>query len=396
MVKAIIFLSLLLTGVIFLAALLINAVRWAVTSIRNKDSKHISTVIKKNLILFMGIAIFMTACIFVTQIMAYTPAIKDSEGKTVEGSIAELRKVNVNGHNEWISIRGKDKNAPVLLFLAGGPGGTQMAATRYELAKLEDNFVVVSWDQPGSGKSCGCMWPSHITPMTYVQDGIALTEYLKEQFGQEKIYMMGESWGSALGIFIIKEKPEYYAGFIGTGQMVNFKESEIRDYHKAIEIAEEKGDEKKVRDLVSLGEPPYYDGIIAMKSGSYLNYLSTYMASDPEITNGGYNTLRDMFSQEYGLLDSINFFGGLVTTFNAVYPNLYETDLRKDYAHLDVPVYFFIGRHDINAPTDLAEDYYNILDAPQKKLVWFEHSGHSPWINETDLFVKETLKAFKG
>lgn len=93
------------------------------------------------------------------------------------------------------------------------------------------------------------------------------------------------------------------------------------------------------------------------------------MTSDPNITNGRYNTFRDMFSQEYGILDSLNYLLGVMNTFNVVYPQLYEIDLRENFTELEVPAYFFIGRHDINAPTNLAEDYYNLLDAPQKELV---------------------------
>lgn len=132
-----------------------------------------------------------------------------------------------------------NKDAPILLFLAGGPGGTQMAAFRYELEELEKHFVVVNWDQPGSGKSYHCMNRKYISVQTYIEDGVALTEYLRERFGQEKIYLMGESWGSALGIFMIDNKPEYYAGFIGTGQMVDFAKTERLDYQKAMEIAKE-------------------------------------------------------------------------------------------------------------------------------------------------------------
>lgn len=300
----------------------------------------------------------------------------------------------MNGHQEWISIRGKNKNAPVLLFLAGGPGGTQMAATRHELAELEEHFVVVNWDQPGSGKSYNCMKRSDITVQTYTDDGVALTEYLREQFGQNKICLVGESWGSALGVFLVNEKPEYYAGLIGTGQMVDFEETEITDYNKAIEIAQERDDTKTVEKLLRQGEPPYYEGNIAMKSATYLNYLSSYMAGDPNISNGGFNTLRDMFSSEYGILDSINYMLGIINTFNVVYPQLYDMDLREEYPKLEVPIYLFIGRNDVNAPTALVEEYYNSLKAPEKELVWFEHSGHNPWLNEKDLFIEETDRAF--
>lgn len=395
MVKIIIFLILTLISVILLLGCLVNGVRWGVCAVRHRSGQ-----LAKSAFLKWGVssicAVFVL-CLFVivTQKMASTPAIKDSNGKVVEGSIAELKSVELNGHKEWITVRGTDKNAPILLFLAGGPGGTQMAATRYELAELEKNFVVVNWDQPGSGKSYYCMKRNDITVRTYIEDGIALTEYLRETLGQEKIYLMGESWGSALGIFLINERPEYYAGFIGTGQMVDFVETEKIDYWKAMEIAKERGDEKKIKALTEQGEAPYYEGNIAWQSVTYLDYLTSYMSTNPEITNGGYHTFRDMFASEYGVLDSVNYMLGVMNTFNVVYPTLYGIDLREDYAKLEVPVYFFLGRHDINAPTDLAEEYYNLLDAPKKEIVWFEHSGHSPWLNETERFVDETLRVFE-
>ena len=93
-------------------------------------------------------------------------------------------------------------------------------------------------------------------------------------------------------------------------------------------------------------------------------------------------------------MDKINFFRGIINTYNNVYKQLYTINLRTDYAKLDVPVYFFLGRHDVNAPTVLAEEYVKVLDAPDKGIVWFEHSGHSPWINEPAKFVEEALKCF--
>ena len=115
------------------------------------------------------------------------------------------------------------------------------------------------------------------------------------------------------------------------------------------------------------------------------------MSSNPKIQNRGYNTFRDIFSSEYSIIDKINYLRGIVTTFNHVYPQLYDIDLRTDYSKINVPIYFFLGRHDINAPTPLVEDYLNVLEAPHKEIVWFENSGHSPWINESDRFIKELI-----
>lgn len=392
--KMVLFIIMLMANAVSLLVCGVQGIRCIIRCIRHKDLSRSLSTLRKEAIVFCGLFLIFCVFIAITHWTAYTPAIKEKNGKVVEGSISELTQITLNGHKEWVSIRGENENAPVLLFLAGGPGGTQLAATRYELNELEKNFVVVNWDQPGSGKSFNCMNGKEITVQTYIKDGIALTEYLRERFGQEKIYLMGESWGSALGIFLIDNSPEYFYGFIGTGQMVDFAETEKIDYYKAMEIAKENNNQKLIEKLVKQGEAPYYEGNIAWKSVTYLNCLTTAMAENPNITNGNYNTFRDMFASEYGILDSVNYMLGLMSTFNVVYPTLYETDLREDYAKLEVPVYFFLGRHDINAPTNLAEEYYNILEAPEKEIVWFEHSGHSTWMNETDKFVKETIRVF--
>lgn len=331
-----------------------------------------------------------------SQVTANTPAVIDEYGKTPANAVAELTEIELNGRKQWISIRGRDINNPVLLFLAGGPGGTQMAAVRHELAGLEKHFVVVNWDQPGSGKSYNAAKIDDITVETYIEDGNALTEYLKRRFSQEKIFLIGESWGSALGIFLIDRYPQNYRAFIGTGQMVDFAETERLDYAKAIEIAEQRGDVKLANLLREKGEPPYYGSDMVWKSALYLNYLSEYMAGLTDVRSPGYNTIRDVLSSEYGLIDKINFFRGIINTFNGVYQQLYEIDLRRDYINLEVPVYFFEGRYDFNAPTSLVEEYYDVLNAPEKGIVWFEHSAHSPWINEKDKFIEEVLSCFSG
>jgi len=394
MFYSIAFLILTLLAAITLVSLIVFLVIFLIAQIRKtihpKQTKRVIGIT----IVFCAIILVNVFLVLVSQWSATTPSILDEDGNVVKNSIAELREIELNGRKEWISIRGWNKENPVLLFLAGGPGGSQMAAVRFELAELEKHFIVVNWDQPGSGKSYFATDTEKITKETYIEDGHALTQYLKERFDEEKIYLIGESWGSALGIFLIAQYPEDYHAFIGTGQMVNFKETEIIDYNKAIEIATEKGETELIKQLEANGKPPYYGSDVTWKSALYLNYLSAWMAHHPSIHNPGYNTFRDVFASEYGLLDKINFFRGVINTFNHVYQQLYDIDLRVDYPTLDVPVYFFEGRYDINAPTELVEDYYEILTAPDKDLIWFEHSGHSPWINEPEKFITEVLSCF--
>ncbi|MHC1696408.1 MAG: alpha/beta fold hydrolase [Eubacteriales bacterium] len=394
MIITVIFLVLTLVTAVVLCILLIMAILCFVgVAMKKQEGRRIPRLKKIAMLLAVLITINI-GLVTVTQLTSFTPRIVDDNGNTPQNSIAELTEVTLNGRKQWISLRGWDINKPILLFLAGGPGGTQMAAVRHELSELEKHFVVVNWDQPGAGKSYYAEKTKNITPETYINDGYALTEYLKERFSQEKIYLVGESWGSALGIFLIDRHPESYHAFIGTAQMVAFSETERVDYAKAIEIAKEKGDANILKQLKENGTPPYYGNNVTWKSAVYMNYLSKYMTNNPEIQNPGYSTPRDIGSSEYGIIDKINYARGIIDTYNQVYQQLYDIDMREDYTQLDVPVYFFMGRHDVNAPTVFVEEYMDVLDAPEKQIVWFEHSGHSPWINERDKFVKELLKYF--
>lgn len=358
---------------------------------KGKDGANTVSMLKGAGIVLCGSMIIMVGISMFSQFTSKTPPILNEQGDVLEGSIAELTRIELNDRKEWISIRGENKQNPVLLFLAGGPGGTQMAAVRHDLAELEKHFVVVNWDQPGSGKSFSATARNSLVVDDYIEDGLALTEYLCNRFKQEKIYVVGESWGSALGVFLAADRPDLYHAVIGTGQMVDFLATELLDYQKAMEIAMDNNDYDKIKKLTANGKPPYYGSEVTWNSAEYINYLSVHMSKNPEIKNNGYNNLRDIFSPEYGIMDKINYFRGILLTFNHVYPQLYDTDLRVDYNLLEVPIYFFLGRHDINAPLSLVEDYINVLDAPHKEIIWFEHSGHNPWINESDRFVEELL-----
>ncbi len=334
-----------------------------------------------------GVLLVGVLAVMASQAFATTPLITDATGAPLPGSIATLETVTLNGSEQWVSIRGRDVNNPVLLFLAGGPGGSQLATARYALGGLEDHFVVVNWEQPGAGKSFDAVDRSTLTPERYIEDAHALILHLQERFGQDKVYVLGESWGSALGIMLVQRYPERFHAFIGTGQMVAFLETDRMDYDFALQWAQERGDTAKVEALVRQGPPPYYDDV-AWKSATYLLDTYAYMNANPAIADNGANTLRDLAAPEYGLYDKVSWFRGVIDTLGIVYPQLWEVDFRQQAPKLDVPVYFLIGRHDINAPVTLTEQYYDLLDAPHKAIVWFEHSGHTPWVHESDRFVQ--------
>lgn len=384
----------LLVLALFLLALIVTALITLITYIFFRKGQAFTLWILR--LKWLGIwtstlaVTFLIICIL-SQKICFTPSIVDSNGTVLKGSIAELKQIDINGSKQWITIRGNSTDKPILLFLAGGPGGSQLAATRIKLKELEKHFIVVNWDQPGSGKSFNAVSKKDLTAKRYVNDGVELTKYLKNRFNKDKIYVVGESWGSALGILLVKECPELYYGFIGTGQMISFLETEKTDYELAKKLAKDNRDFDVVQKLDKQSPPPYYGSDVTWKSASYLMYLSKQMSKNSQISNRGYNTLSEVGAPEYGIYDKVNYFRGIVTTFNNVYPQLYNIDFRNDAEKINVPMYFFIGRHDINAPTSLVEDYYNKLKAPSKELIWFEHSGHDPWRNESDKFVQSMV-----
>lgn len=335
-----------------------------------------------------GLVVVAVMAVIASQAFATTPPIVDAQGEPLPGSIAVLEQVEINGSQQWISIRGQDASKPVLLFLAGGPGGSQLATARYALGGLEEHFVVVNWEQPGAGKSFDAVDRATLTPERYIEDAHALVQYLRQRFGQDKVYVLGESWGSALGILLVQSYPELFHAFVGTGQMVAFLENDQMCYDFAVQWAQERGDTAKVAKLAGQGPPPYYGDGVAWKESAFLMDTFDYMNQNPAIADNGANTFRDLAAPEYGLYDKVSWFRGVLETLGVVYPQLWEVDFRQQATELDVPVYFLLGRHDINAPTVLAEQYFTLLDAPNKEIVWFEHSGHTPWVSESDRFVE--------
>ncbi len=319
-----------------------------------------------------GMILVSIFAIVASQIFAATPPIMDVNGEPLPDSIASLEKVNLNGSEQWITIRGQDADKPILLNLGmGGPGGGGFA-TRSLFEPLEKDFVVVSWDEPGTGKSYNAVPFSELNKQRFVEDAHALTLYLRERFHQDKIYVYGVSWTSILGVWLVQEYPELYYAYIGNGQMVNIIRDDVMGYELALSYSVERGDAKMVETLQRNGPPPYTGEDMLDKYVTYLDVLNDYMHS-PHYTV--IVPIIPFIAPEYGLVDKINHTRGLIRSFEVVYPQLQDVDFTTQAAKLDVPVYIFAGRNDVNAMSSLVEEYFNILEAPHKELIWL-NGGH--------------------
>jgi len=330
-----------------------------------------------------GILLMGLVAVAASQYFAGTPPIINENGKPIQGSIAILEKVTLNGTGQWITIRGRDSTRPVLLHLGmGGPGGGGFA-TRALFEQLEEYFVVVSWDEPGTGKSYNAMPISELTTQRFVEDAHALTLILRERFHQDKIYIYGVSWTSILGIWLVQQYPDLFYAYIGNGQMVNTTENDIMGYELALDWLAEQGDAKMVETLRKNGPPPYTGENTTGRYVAYLDVLNEYMGM-PRYTL--IVPIIPFIVPEYGYVDKINHTRGLIESFGVVYPQLQDLDFVTQVPRLDVPVYIFAGRNDVNAMHSLVEEYYKVLEAPHKELIWLE-GGHGLGADNLHQFV---------
>jgi pimeloyl-ACP methyl ester carboxylesterase len=347
--------------------------------------------LRGQMIFLVGIVLLIAVIVTASQWMAHTPAILGQDGKPLPNSIASLEKIKLGGEDQWLIIRGQDVNKPVLLFLSGGPGGSEAARVLRFNRELEKHFVVVIWEQRGCGKSYPSLNPkSALTVEQYESDIIELTDILRERFDEKKIYLVGHSWGAIIGVHAAQARPDLFHAYVGTAQMVDVLETDQIIYQMVLEHSRATGDTKFVQTLEKQGEPPYL-GKNPIQPYSTLFGREYSLYEFPNIKSDEYRRDGDILmlmlkQPEYGWLDRLYYLLGLMNTFNAVYPQLQEMDFRIDAARLDLPVYMILGRHDMNNPYQIPEEYFNLLQAPSKQLYFFEDSGHGMIWEEADKF----------
>ncbi len=313
---------------------------------------------------------------------AQTPPILDETGQPVPGSIAELTAVSLGGQEQTIMIRAHGADLPVLLYLSGGPGQSDLPYSRVLFEDLTQDFVVVGWDQRGTGKSYPALFPTEaVTLEQAVADTIELTNYLRERFDEEKIYLMGESWGTTLGVLAVQQRPDLYHAWIGSGQMVSQRETDRLLYSDVLALAERTGNTALTGQMLAFGEPPYADTPYpnAVVMGYYEQLGQPYTPPQEYINRGTAANLGPwgILGSEYTLVEKVNAFRGLIDMFTLMYPQLQEIDFRRDVPRLEVPVYLLDGAAELAARRDLALAWYAQLEAPNKQLYTFDNAGHS-------------------
>lgn len=319
-----------------------------------------------------ALAVVLAAVAFAVARPATTAPILGSDGREVPGSIAELTTTTIGGHPQALMIRGRSTTLPVLLHLAGGPGGTDIGAMRLDTG-LEERFVVATWDQRGTGLSYPAFDPADtLTLERVVADTIEVTEYLRERFGQDRILITGQSWGSIPATLAVQRRPDLYHALVSTGHMACIRETDIIFYEDTLAWARSRGDTALVARLEAMGPPPYAEPI-----GTYPTIVGPERALNPYPEFDGRTEMTStIFVPEFSLMDSIGALRGLTDVYARLYPQLQELDLRVEVPRLEVPVWLLMGRHEARGRVEPARAWFDALEAPEKHWVVFEGSSH--------------------
>ncbi len=335
------------------------------------------------------LALFLIAIFYIDLTSGDTEPIKDADSNIRPGSIAELEKVKLGGMEQWILMRGEDKDNPALIWLHGGPGSTQMPLAHHLDNELEEEFVVVHWDQRGAGKSNPRGFEENT--MSFEQfkaDGLELIEYVLERLDKEKVYLLGHSWGTCLGIELAASHPEHLHAYIGVSQVVNDRRAVQIAYEWLIETASEKEDRDRIEFLEDLGEPPYDHSEYRQLARLVREYGGNF---DLELWRIALIALR---APEYRVIDYFRLLGGMNRGGAPLHDD--EGMLHFNYLEtvpvLEVPAFFLVGAKDYNTPSELVEEYYEKIEAPRKDLIIFEDSAHTPFLKETGLFNQTLIE----
>lgn len=297
--------------------------------------------------------------------------------------------VEISGTPQWVTIRGQSRENPVVLVLHGGPGSA-IAGLAPAFVPWERDFTVVQWDQPGAGRTfraAGRTIAPDLTVEGMAQDGIELGEWLRRRLSKDKIVLLGWSWGSILGVHMVKARPDLFAAYVGTGQVVAMQEGEQVAYANVLAKARQRSDGDAVAELEAIGPPPYDALTEIATQRKWATLYELGLPLEPAFV------LPQLFAPRTTLTDIYDL--ALATAAAGTHfvgPTMEgpmtQIDLRRlglDYA---VPVFVVQGVDDDFTPAALSRAWVDSISAPQKAFVPIESAGHFALTEHGDEFLR--------
>jgi pimeloyl-ACP methyl ester carboxylesterase len=315
-----------------------------------------------------------------------TKSIADARKIVTPNGVEDLLEVDIGGTKQWLSIRSRDRRNPVLLMIHGGPASPEMPTSWWFQSGWEDYFTVVQWDQRGAGKTYNANDPRVIKPTLslarHVADAGEVVQYLRKRFTQDKVFVLGHSFGSLIGLTLAHDHPEWLYAYIGMGQVISGREGERVGYELVLKTALKAGNQKAVDELKAIAPYPDADGSVPLaKINKQREWGMKYGGLSYGRENLDYYFALVKFSPEYTVEDMQAFDKGSALSLPVLLPELARFDF-SDTTEFGCPILMFEGRHDYTTPSAVVEKWLQRVKAPSKKLVWFESSAHMVMVEE--------------
>lgn len=293
--------------------------------------------------------------------------------------LQKVETARIGGIDQILSIRSQDLRNPVLIYFHGGPGYVETPLDWWWGRGWDEYFTVVHWDQRNAGKTytaSGPNDPSLLTPEQYQRDAEEVVQWALKRFGKRKLFVLGHSWGSLLGLRLAEAHPEWLHAYIGMGQATDSPESERRGWAWTMARAKADRNAEAIRDLESIA--PYATGTRPASLAAILTqrkWLNHYGGAAWRRPGADFELAAFKLSPEYTDDDVRNAFKGQPPVSAALLPAILSTDL-STIRTLRTPLLLLLGRYDINVSSEVAAEWFKTVRAPSKRIVWFERSGH--------------------
>lgn len=296
---------------------------------------------------------------------------------------------SINGDRQWLAVMGKPASGPIVLVLHGGPGASETVLFRHFNRALESAVRVAYWDQRGAGRSFDPEHPpANMTVAQFVADLGVVVDRLRERF-RSPVVLLGHSWGSALGMLYVAERPRSVRGFIGVAQVADQGAQELASFRWAMAEAHRRRNARAVEQLEATGEPPF-DVPELMIKNRWVEAFGGYFVS-------GFSKARTLASAllqgETSVAEVWRIIEANRFSLRAMWPEVRTLNVPARVPHIEVPVRFLLGRDDQQCPSALAAEYIERLTAPSKELLWFNRSAHNPPFEEPSAFNAAVLRA---
>jgi pimeloyl-ACP methyl ester carboxylesterase len=303
--------------------------------------------------------------------------------------VQEAMYVRLGGIDQWVQIRGENRDNPVILFVHGGPGSSETPLSAL-FRPWEKAFTVVMWDQRCAGKTFARNGKQSCVGMSIAsvaQEGIALTEFLRNRLHKHKIIVLGHSWGSMVGLRMAHDRPDLFSAYVGTGQVVSIAEKEAVNYASAMQRVGAAHDDAGVRALQALGPPPYQNAndLYVERNWSARHDIPAERDLNSRLV------LVGLFAPGWSLRDVYEYFQAIKYAEAATFVADNSYDARALGTKFGEPVFIFNGALDHVTPAFLAKSYLDQLEAPQKAFVALEDAGHDALLTEPDVFLRELV-----